>query len=294
MTLVDHVFSDLIQSGLSKEDILDMMELYGLIAKFSFSPVSSEDEQRYFVPAQLRSSPAGLCEIKTSGNDPCPLYLHFLDGFVPRGLFPQLLSKFIRWSSERSPNRAPNLYHNGARLFIGMKSICCLVLICKKRFIKIVLKQGNPLNAWSMNVAQEVRMYLEDSLRELSREVPCLRNLKYELCVGCPSCLTSGEECAKHKSVDCAHEDCVHLLRVIPEEQLFCPKNFNDEALQVQGLDDWFHFNKTKNEEQLQIMNPEDSEGEKHSFHLHEGTDTYTRFHPKCGLKQAVGHMDSF
>ena len=35
MELVDHVFADFIQKGLSKQDILDMMELYGLIAKYS-------------------------------------------------------------------------------------------------------------------------------------------------------------------------------------------------------------------------------------------------------------------
>ena len=247
MTLVDHVFADVIQNGLSKEDILDMMELYGLIAKFSFFPVASKDEQTYFVPAQLRSSPAGLCEIKTSSDDPCPLYLHFLDGFVPHGLFPQLLARFIRWSSEHAPNQAPNLYHNGARLFIGRKNMYSLVLICRKRFIKIVLKQRNP--AWNtpfMTTAQEVRVFLEDSLQKLSLESPWLRNLRCELCVACPSCLTHGEECAKHGSVCCAHDDCLHLLRVIPEEQLFCPKSFTDEALQIDGLNNWFQVGKTK------------------------------------------------
>lgn len=246
MTLVDHVFADVIQNGLSKEDVLDMMEMYGLIAKFSFFPVASENGQRYFVPAQLKSSPAGLCEIKKSSHDPCPLYLHFLDGFVPHGLFPQLLSRFIRWSSERGPNQAPNLYHNGARLFIGRKNIYSLILICRKRFIKIVLKQRGPASNALFDIAQEVRVYLEDSLQELSLELPWLRNLRYELSIACPSCLTHGEECAKHGTVCCAHDDCLHLLRVIPEEQLFCPKSFNDEALHVDGLENWFQGDKTK------------------------------------------------
>lgn len=269
MTLVDHVFADVIQNGLSKEDILDMMELYGLIAKFSFFPVVSKDEQKYFVPAQLRSSPAGLCEIKTSSDDPCPLYLHFLDGFVPHGLFPQLLARFIRWSSEHAPNQAPNLYHNGARLFIGRKNMYSLVLICRKRFIKIVLKQKNPaLNTPFVTTAQEVRVFLEDSLQGLSLELPWLRNLRCELCVACPSCLTHGEECAKHGSVCCAHDDCLHLLRVIPEDQLFCPKSFTDEALQIDGLHNWF-----QNEEQMQrIMPPLNSEALQRPFPSKTGT----------------------
>ena len=54
MAVVDLVFTDSIQNGLFKQNILDIMELYGLISKFSSS--SSKDYQvvEYFVPAQLR------------------------------------------------------------------------------------------------------------------------------------------------------------------------------------------------------------------------------------------------
>ncbi|KAJ7326032.1 hypothetical protein OS493_028755 [Desmophyllum pertusum] len=106
MTLADHVFADFIQKGLSMEDILDMMELYGLIAKFSFLPAVGEHEQRYFVPAQLRSSPSGLCMMEPSNSDPCPLYLHFLDGFVPHGFissaFVEVHSLVFRSRSRKS------------------------------------------------------------------------------------------------------------------------------------------------------------------------------------------------
>ena len=233
MNLVDHVFADVIQNGLSKEDILNMMELYGLIAKFSFSPGASKHEQKYFVPAQLRSSPAGLYEIKTSGDDPCPLYILFLDGFVPHGLFPQLLSRFIHWSSEHASNQAPNLYHNGVRFFIGRNNMYDLVLTCKKRFIKIVLKQRKlALNTSSMNIAPEVLMFLEYSLQGLSLDLPWLRNLRSELCIACPNCPT--------------HDDCLHLLRLNPEEQPLCPESFTDEPLQIDGLKKWFQDGKTK------------------------------------------------
>ena len=250
MTLVDHIFADFIQKGLSKEDILDMMELYGLIAKFSLGPAVGEQEQRYFVPAQLRSSPSGLCEIKLSDCDPCPLYLHFLDGFVPHGLFPQLLSRCIRWCSERGPKQAPNLYHNGARLFIGKQTIYNLILVCKKRFIKVILKQASPRSAPRVTAAakmvREVPVFLEDTLQDLSRELPWLRNLRYELCVACTNCLKRSEACVKHRSVSCAHEDCLHLLRVLPEEQLICPKSFNNETFKVPGLEKWFKAHKTE------------------------------------------------
>ena len=259
MTLVDHVFADFIQKGLSKEDLLDMMELYGLIAKFSFVPSAGEEEQRYFVPAQLRSSPSGLCEIKPSKRDPCPLYLHFLDGFVPHGLFPQLLSRCIRWCSDRGPGQAPNLYHNGARLFLGRQTIHNLILICKKRFIKIILKQrsssSSELSASAASIACEVRIFLEDTLRSLALKFSWLRNLRNELCVACASCLKLSEECVKHRSTSCAHEDCLHLLRVIPEEHLICPKSFCDEPIVVPGLEKWFKVYKTEVQTLSKLLN---------------------------------------
>ena len=97
---VDHVFSKFIDKGLCKQDILGMMEQHGLIAKFSVDTGENRDEQRYFVPTQLGSSQSKLDEIKLCECDPCPLVLHFLDGFVPHGLFPQLVSKFIHWCSK--------------------------------------------------------------------------------------------------------------------------------------------------------------------------------------------------
>ena len=227
-----------------------MMELYGLIAKFSFVLSASEEEQRYFVPAQLRSSPSGLCEIKPSKCDPCPLYLHFLDGFVPHGLFPQFLSRCIRRCSELGSTQAPNLYHNGARFFIGKQTIHNLILICKKRFIKIILKQRSSssavLSAAAASIACDVQIFLEDILRSLTLEFSWLRNLRYELCVECASCFKLSGECVKHRSASCTHEDCLHLLQVNPEEHLICPKSFCDEAIEVPGLEKWFKVYKTE------------------------------------------------
>jgi len=259
MTLIDHVFADFIEKGLSKDDILDMMELYGLVAKFSFAPSAGEEEQRYFVPAQLRSSPSNLSEINHSQCDPCPLYLHFLDGFVPHGLFPQLLSRCIRWCSERGSTHAPNLYNNGARLFIGKQIIHDLILICKKRFIKIILKQRRPfstvLSAAVASMACDVRIFLEDTLGSLALEFSWLRNIRYELCVACTSCFKLSEECIKHRSASCDHEDCLHLLRAIPEEHLICPKSFCYEAIEVPGLEEWFKVYKTEVQTLLKCLN---------------------------------------
>ena len=244
IALVDHVFSKFMDKGLCKQDILDLMELHGLIAKFSIATGKNQDKQRYFVPTQLRSSPSGLCEIKPSGCDPCPLVLHFLDGFVPHGLFPQLVSKFIHWCSENGLKETPQLFNNGARLFIGKQITFALILICRKRFIKIVLKRRNPscskpqsMNA-SNKMAIEVRNFIERTLGDFSRDLSWLSNLRYEFSVVCTHC--QQRESDHDGLMSCCHDDGVHLLRVRPGVELICMENFSDETVKVPGWEMWF------------------------------------------------------
>ena len=251
MDLVDHVFSDFIQKGICKQDILNMMELYGLIAKFSFLSAEGKRQQEYFVPAQLRSLPLALYEMKPSNCDPCPLFLHFLDGFVPHGLFAQLVSRCIVWCSGCSPEM-PELYQNGARFFfIGKQRIFDLILICRKSFIKIMLMRNPqasaPSSTESATKAREVRLFFEDTLKDMSRELFWLRNLSYELYVECTHCLKSTEPCSRHKSIRCADDHCLstRLIPLRPEEQLNCRKNLR-ERIEIAGLEKWLLANENE------------------------------------------------
>ena len=249
MSLLDHVFSKFIKKGLRKQDILDMMELHGLIAKISIATDENQDEQIYFVPTQLRSSPSALCEIKLSGCDPCPLVLHFLDGFVPHGLFPQLVSKFIYWCSANGLKETPQLFNNGARLFIGKQITFAFILICRKRFIKIVLKTMNPSSckSQSMNasndMAKKVRNFIERTLDGFSRDLSWLSNLRYELSVVCTYCLESTRDL--HKKTSCDEDDSLHLLRVRRGKELICLKNFCNETVSP-GWEMWFEVPHTQ------------------------------------------------
>ena len=86
MALVDHVFSEYDKHGLVREDILNMMEQFGLIVKFK-SPTNI----MYFVPCQVKTPPKPICEMEPSPLDPSPLYLHFPAGFsfsIPGGISP--------------------------------------------------------------------------------------------------------------------------------------------------------------------------------------------------------------
>jgi len=238
MELVDHVFSKFIQQSVPKEDILDMMVQFGLIAKFSYTATDAE----YFVPCQLKSSPEDLYKQEPSMLDPCPLYLHFVDGFVPHGLFTRLVSRSISWCCETWRTPLPNLYQNGAWfVLIEKQMIYDFFLLCNKSFIKIVLKQRRQDEVVSVEtpveVARRVRVFLEDSLQNLSQELPYLSGLQYELCIACPYCQ---HKCPNHGQVSCTDENCLHFLEVKEEEQLICMKSVCDKVYTVHGVEMWF------------------------------------------------------
>ena len=245
MQNIDHVFSKFIQQGVIKDDILDMMEQFGLIAKFSPSP----SDIKYFVPAQLKPSPEDFCQIEPSHTDPCPLYLHFVHGFVPHGLFSQLVSQTIRWCCKETwPMEHPMLYQNGACFFIG-KQVHNFILICKKSFIKIVLRQrmkSHQISAGkSEELATQVREFVQETLQTFSQDLPYLSGLQYELCVICPYCHHQGrdgvgQECSNHGRVSCDDEECFHLLELKEGQQLICMEKFCEEPCTVPGLENWF------------------------------------------------------
>ncbi|XP_022784769.1 uncharacterized protein LOC111325258 isoform X2 [Stylophora pistillata] len=242
MEHVDHVFSSCIGPGIIKEDILHMMERFGLIAKFSVSPT----DIKYFVPAQLKSSPEELCEMKPSLNDPCPLYLLFVHGFVPHGLFLQVVSRSIRWCSKLWPMHQPTLFQNGAWFIIG-KDIHDFVLTSKTGFVKVVLRQRTPSHQViaqnSAELAIRVRKFIEGTLQDLSQEMPYLRGLKYRLCVACPYCHQGTEEqrrpCSDHVKTTCTHEDCFHLIDANEGQAAICKRKLGDKVLPLYGLEKW-------------------------------------------------------
>jgi len=243
MELIDDVFSKFIQQGIIKDDILDMMEQFGLIAKFSPSP----SDVKYFVPAQLKTPPKDLCQVAPSHADPCPLYIHFVHGFVPHGLFSQLVSRFIGWCCKTWPLQHPKLYQNGAWFVIG-KQIHDLIVICKKSFIKIILRQKMQSHQVSVEnlgeLATQVREFVEETLQTLSQELPYLSALQYELCVACPYCHQGidgiGQECCNHGRVSCDDEECFHLLEVRQGQPLICMREVCGEVRTARGLEKWF------------------------------------------------------
>ena len=216
------------------------MEQFGLIANFSASPT----DVKYFVPGLLKSPPKEVAKMEPSPTDPCPLYLHFVDGFVPHGFFSQFVSRSISWSSKIGSPLPPNLYRDGAWFVVGRQIIHDMILICKKKFIKISLRQRTRDKAVSVSTspdtARKVRLFVEENLKDLLQQFQYLGRLRYEFCVACPYCLQRSQKCVNHRKTMCTHEECVHLLEIKVGGDLICMKSVSDKVLTVAGLEKWY------------------------------------------------------
>jgi hypothetical protein len=239
MDLVDHVFKETIKNGEAKEDILAMMEDYGLIAKFG--RVEDSENLHYFVPAQLKSSPEGLLDVEPSpsSDGPCALYFHFLDGFIPHGLYNCLVSKLIAWCSFNGYTHKPKLFRSVSHHFIGGCSQYELFLICRKRFVKVVLMSLPSEQSLDIKPAFSVRDFLENCLKEMTDQCHWYRFSRYEISVLCPPC--SEKKCPKHGCHKCCIDDCLHLLSVPNDGVLVCEESCGkDSKPKVPGLQEWY------------------------------------------------------
>ena len=240
MELVNHVFCS--EFHQHKDDILDMMEQFGLIVKFTKSP----GKDIYLVPCQLRTPPDDLGKVEPLPSDPCTLYLRFLGSFVPYGFFSQLVSRCVTWCCPAG-SELPNLYDGASRFFIGKERNHQLILVCKKRFIKIILNEiqqdDSPCDGGAkvQDVAIKVRTFLEHTMQTMSHELSGFKNLAYELCVECPLCLKEPKKCDIHNQYSCPNEYCMCLLKVAVDGSFeCCRKSFDRVKPKLPQLQMWF------------------------------------------------------
>ena len=138
--LINRVFSDMEES--KKQDLLHIMEGYGLIAGFEGftgeKPLEEAHEEptRYLVPAQLTSRPGDDLK-ELSSDNLCPLYFTFPSGFIPHGLFHQLICKIISTCRELGCVQLPLLHYNLACFHIGNADDYAFILVRMKKFMKV-------------------------------------------------------------------------------------------------------------------------------------------------------------
>ncbi|XP_074630343.1 uncharacterized protein LOC141889073 isoform X5 [Acropora palmata] len=145
----------------------------------------------------------------------------------------------------------------------------------------------------SNKMAIEVRNFIERTLDGFSRDLSWLSNLRYELSVVCTYCLKS--TCDLHKKTSCDQDDCLHLLRVRPGEELICLENFCDETVSP-GWEMWFEVPDTQTnetEEDTQIADGTSSEPETTTQRVkatkRKRNKNFTGFSPRVARKKKRG-----
>lgn len=236
-----------------QQDVLDMMEKYGLLAKFHVHPESNESsdvlssELKYFVPAQLRVSPGNLWDLTPQDTDPCPLEFRFCDGFVPHGLFAQLVSRLIGRFADLECTKSPKLFCNGVRFILGKRSEFDVLLLCSKRSIRLTLRSHQAASTDRRQVTEntlpvKVRSSIEEELENLCKQWHWLGNVHYEVCVTCLAC-------KRHTSSSCSDQDFQHLLpitNVEPNTLMTCPDQVGDGSrFTLKGLHRWYTLSVT-------------------------------------------------
>ncbi|CAH3141463.1 unnamed protein product [Pocillopora meandrina] len=110
-----------------------------------------------------------------------------------------------------------------------------MIMICKKKFIKILLRQRIKRNvvpfsnATLVEVARSVRLFMESTLEKMSQEFPHLSKMQHEFCVECPYCQQR-------------EEDCLHLLELRQGQDLICMESMSNKVLTVPGQEKWLLY----------------------------------------------------
>lgn len=103
---------------ISKECLLSIMEQVDLVCRWDVpfgKPI-------FFVPSMLTvQSEPEISKLSTHCSI-APVYLTFNTGYIPYGLFARFLVMFGQWASREHFAKAPKLFANFARFFIGKKS----------------------------------------------------------------------------------------------------------------------------------------------------------------------------
>ena len=120
---------------LSQHTLLSIMEKCNLVCRW--------DEQSgkvvYLVPSMLTAKPEEEISGLIGQGKLAPIYVKFLSGYVPYGLFCRFLISFGRCISREQPAKPPKPFANAVRFFIDQKSNYNVTLACFKSVITIHL-----------------------------------------------------------------------------------------------------------------------------------------------------------
>lgn len=197
---------------ISKECLLSIMEQANLVCRWDVpfgKPI-------FFVPSMLTAQPEQEISKLNAHGSIAPVYLTFNTGYIPYGLFARFLVMFGQWASREHSAKAPKLFANVARFFIGKKSDFTLVFVSFKSVIAIHLVHEVPEEGGkTAAVCQEICSCIEDILCKLRKECPWMHSMSWQLSAQCDLCLGDNEGpggCSWHGVPTCRQPDCAHFI----------------------------------------------------------------------------------
>lgn len=224
----------------AKKDILHMMQYFGLIAPII--PSEQKTGYCYLVPSHLSSS--GEKELKKcypSTNEPCPLYVRFQDGFIPHGLYFQLICKWCSMCGSQQQQelfqKEPKLFRNAAKFVLDNNFKVIMTVVCCKSTIKVCLHSQCEDKTNVDFKAAEIKNLIRESLDSMREKCTWYRGLKYELCARCPLCADGTTKDNKVERRPFADDDCLHPLETKNDQEMYCKEEM--EWSEVPGLKYW-------------------------------------------------------
>ena len=180
--LVNELFKKHAGRQQTLEDIISMMQMYGLLAEVSVS-IGGNKVTKILVSSLLKIDPPPEVRDVVQTRpvySPCPLYIDFPDGYVVPAFFPQFLVYLIHWSFILHCSRPPKLYQNYAVFTIGRLSEYDLHISRGKTNIKAVLVPNPNIESKPLQPC-EVHRFLAEIPRMMSRDLPWFRNMKHRI-----------------------------------------------------------------------------------------------------------------
>jgi len=248
--LLTHMWKPSLGDRDTYDSLVDIMEKFSLLCCW---PSGTSENKSYLVPSMLSSHPPDeIVKLLESSRIPS-LFLRFESGYVPPGLFPRLVLKFVQWG-EFWKQAKSKLFRDVARFFTSDDENCSVILLCHSSSVEIVVHKANPIMASAGEQSSvmalpidftfptcggAVRRRLGLMMECMRREFSWLKNAQYEMCVLCPICCSGGavNYCLNHRKQRCKEEQCLHLLSISKllndNGSTFCDRSASTRDAQV-------------------------------------------------------------
>ena len=242
--LVFHVWQNLINPSIERSVLISIMEKFCLLLKWP----SNHGNETYLVPSALMTC-GNPDDLLPTSSVP-PIFIRFVDGYVPMGFFQRLVVSFARRCIELfSKKHQPMLYRNMVRYYVEKNSIVLSERSCTVMAAVLgVNAEKDAQNEQNLDqLFYTVKEQLKFTVEEMRTEFLWMRGMKWEFCFRCSKCWKSSEKpCDQHQKAGCGQDECSHFLSVEEVDELLdeplrctrCPAG--DSVVSRHPFSPWF------------------------------------------------------